>query len=53
MESNNINEVKREIKQPLAELTTMEYVEFMRELAFWAEEEANLAEYEPDYGMEE
>lgn len=53
LESNNIKDVKREIKETTSELNTSEYVEFMRELAFWAEEEANIAEYQPDFNIDE
>lgn len=35
------------------ELSTPEYVELMRELANWAEDKANIAEYEPDYNIDE
>lgn len=35
------------------ELTTPEYVEFMRELSVWAENEANVTEYEPDFEIDE
>lgn len=48
-----IKEIKQEIKQATVELSMPEYVEFMRDLAFWAEEEANIAEYEPDFNITE
>lgn len=44
-----INEIKQKIKEDTAELSTPEYVELMRELAMWAEDAANIAEYEPDF----
>lgn len=44
-----INEIKQKIKEDTAELSTQEYMEFMRELSIWAEDEANLAEYGDDY----
>lgn len=44
-----INEIKQKIKEDTAELSTPEYVELMRELAMWAEDSANIAEYEPDF----
>lgn len=53
LDTNNIKEIKREIKMAVAEFSTPEYVEFMRELSAWAENEANLAEYEPDFSIEE
>lgn len=31
------------------ELSTPEFVDFMRELANWAEDKANIAEYDPDF----
>lgn len=46
---NLINEIKQKIKEDTAELSTPEYVELMRELAMWAEDSANIAEYEPDF----
>lgn len=48
-----IKDIKREIKEATVELSAPEYVEFMRELANWAEDEANIAEYEPDFEIEE
>lgn len=48
-----INEIKQKIKEDTAELSTPEYVELMRELAMWAEDSANIAEYEPDFNAEE
>lgn len=50
---SQINEIKQKIKEDTAELSTPEYVELMRELSMWAEEAANLAEYEPDFDTEE
>ena len=50
---NLIKEIKQEIKEATVELSTPEYVEFMRELANWAEDEANIAEYEPDFNTYE
>lgn len=40
-----INNIKREITEATMELSTPEFVEFMRELANWAEDKANIAEY--------
>lgn len=53
LDTGNIAQMKREIKAALADLPDSEYGAFMRELSAWAEEEANLAEYEPDYDIEE
>ncbi len=44
-----INNIKREITEATMELSTPEFVEFMRELANWAEDKANTAEYDPDF----
>lgn len=51
--SNNIKNIEQNIKEATLELTTPEYVEFMRELSVWAENEANVAEYEPDFEIDE
>lgn len=48
-----INHIKKQITEATVELSTPEYVEFMRELANWAEDRANIAEYEPDFEIEE
>lgn len=48
-----INQIKKQITEATVELSTPEYVEFMRELANWAEDRANIAEYEPDFEIEE
>lgn len=48
-----INEIKQKIKEDTAELSTPEYVELMRELAMWAEDSANLAEYAPDFNLDD
>ncbi len=48
-----INEIKQQISEATVELSTPEYVEFMRDLANWAEDKANLAEYEPDFNMDD
>ncbi len=48
-----IKDIKREIKEATVELSTPEYVELMRELAIWAEDEANIAEYKPDFNISE
>lgn len=48
-----LNHIKRQITEATVELSTPEYVEFMRELANWAEDKANLAEYEPDFNIDE
>jgi len=48
-----INNIKQQITEATVELSTPEYVEFMRELANWAEDRANIAEYEPDFNTEE
>ncbi len=47
-----INEIKQQISEATVELSTPEYVELMRDLANWAEDKANLAEYEPDCKMD-
>lgn len=44
-----INNIKQHITEATVELSTPEYVEFMRDLANWAEDRANIAEYEPDF----
>lgn len=44
-----INNIKREITEATMELSTPEFVELMRELANWAEDKANIAEYDPDF----
>jgi hypothetical protein len=46
-----IKKIKQEIKEVTVELSTPEYVELLRELAMWAEDEANIAEYEPDFNI--
>lgn len=48
-----INNIKQHITEATVELSTPEYVEFMRELANWAENRANVAEYEPDFNIDE
>ena len=48
-----INDTKQQITEATVELSTPEYVEFMRELANWAEDRANIAEYEPDFNLYE
>lgn len=48
-----IKNIEQNIKEATLELTTPEYVEFMRELSVWAENEANVAEYEPDFEIDE
>ena len=48
-----LNHIKKQITEATVELSTPEYVEFMRELANWAEDRANIAEYEPDFEIEE
>lgn len=48
-----LNHIKRQITEATVELSTPEYVEFMRELANWAEDRANIAAYEPDFEIEE
>ena len=48
-----INHIKKQITEATVELSTPEYVEFMRELANWAEDRVNIAEYEPDFEIEE
>lgn len=44
--------IKQTIKEHTVDLGPEEYVEFLRSLAVWAEEEANLLEYLPDYDTE-
>lgn len=48
-----ISNIKQQITEATVELSTPEYVEFMRDLANWAEDRANIAEYEPDYNIDE
>lgn len=51
-----LNHIKRQITEATMELSTPEYVEFMRDLANWAEDaekRANVAEYEPDFNIYE
>ncbi|MDE6927688.1 MAG: hypothetical protein K2P06_03080 [Muribaculaceae bacterium] len=48
-----IKDIEKEIKEATVELSTPEYVEFMRELANRVEDRANIAKYEPDFEIEE
>lgn len=48
-----ISDIKQTIKERTVELSMEEYVEFLRPLAMWAEEEANIMEYQPDFNIEE
>lgn len=48
-----ISDIKQTIKERTVELSTEEYIEFLRTLAMWAEDEANIMEYQPDFNMEE
>lgn len=50
---NIISQIKQKIGELTVEMPTPEYVECMRELAMWAEDRANLAEYEPDFNIED
>lgn len=48
-----ISDIKQAIKERTVELSMKEYVEFLRTLAMWAEDEANIIEYQPDFNIEE
>lgn len=48
-----ISDIKQYIRERTVELDTSEYIELLRQLAMWAEDEANITEYEPDFNMEE
>lgn len=48
-----IKYTKQKIKEATVELSNPEYVEFMRELSEWAENEALVAEYELDFETDE
>lgn len=48
-----IKDIKQKIKEATVELSNPEYVEFMRELSEWAENEALVAEYELDFETDE
>jgi hypothetical protein len=51
-ERNEMREVKRSIKQETVEFDTEEYVSFLRELAQWAMNEADVAEFRDEYNEE-
>lgn len=51
-ERNEMREVKRCIKQETVEFDTEEYVSFLRELAQWAMNEADVAEFRDEYNEE-
>lgn len=48
-----ISEIKHTIKERTVELSTEEYIEFLRTLAMWAEDEANIMEYQPEFNIGE
>lgn len=48
-----ISGIKQAIKERTVELSMEEYVEFLRTLAMWAEDEASIIEYQPDFNIEE
>lgn len=48
-----LSDIKQAIKERTVELSMEEYVEFLRTLAMWAEDEANIIEYQPDFNIEE
>lgn len=48
-----LSDIKQAIKERTVELSMEEYVEFLRTLAMWAEGEANIIEYQPDFNIEE
>ena len=43
-----ITDIKQTIKERTVELSMEEYVELLRDLAMWAEDEANIIEYQPN-----
>lgn len=47
-----INDIKSYIRERCVELSTPEYTELLRELAMWAEDEANMIEYQIDFNDE-
>lgn len=54
--SKELEKVKQEIARQTFDLEQADYIEFLRELANWAENEAGLLEFEspdvPDYADE-
>lgn len=44
-----ISDIKGYIRERCVELSTPEYTELLRELAMWAEDEANMIEYQIDF----
>ncbi|MFG6386180.1 MAG: hypothetical protein K1V80_06885 [Muribaculaceae bacterium] len=48
-----ITDIKQTIKERTVELSMEEYVELLRDLAMWAEDEANIIEYQPEFNTEE
>lgn len=53
VDQNFIKNIEQQIKLQTVDLSIPEYAEFMRRLSAWAEDEANIAEYEPDFDFEE
>lgn len=45
-------DIKAYIRERCVELSTEEYTELLRELAMWAEDEANMIEYQIDFNDE-
>lgn len=43
-----LKELKQKVREETIDLDKDEYVIVLREICAWAEEEANIAEYEPD-----
>lgn len=49
--ANIMTEVQRTIKEQTIAMETESYVEFMRELADWANTQAELADYVEDFNI--
>lgn len=48
-----LSDIKAAIKERTVELSNEEYMEFLRTLAMWAEDEANMMEYLPEFNTDE
>lgn len=48
-----MNEAKQVIKEMTCSMENEEYIEFMRELSDWAGSQADMAEFVPDYELED
>lgn len=43
-----LKELKQKVREETIDLGKEDYIILLREISAWAEEEANIAEYEPD-----